>query len=375
MKVLYVANYRNLSGYSQAAIGYILACDTVGIDIVPRHINLLPNKNHDLPSRVSELEKKSPIGCNVCIQHTIPDFMEYDGRFDKNIGIFAWEASLLPRKWVNKLNLMDEVWVINKQMEKCCLDSGIIKKIRVVNHTFDIDKYNRNYNIYEPLQHLIEEGKFLFYTIGEFSRRKNFAALLKAFHSEFKRNENVELIIKTNRAGMPYMQLFNTVSDYCSHIKTALRIYPEAKNYKKEYIIPDYMTEEQICELHNTCHCFVQPSYGEAWSCPAFDALGFKKTPIVTDCSGYKEYIPDELRIKCNQEICFANMDCPKDLYTGDQEWWHIDTSLLKKKMRSIYEGYKNNTDEYKNLKRLSERVYDFNYYKIGSLISDFLKK
>ena len=44
MKVLYIGHYREGSGWGQAAIDYILAMDSVGIDVVPRAVNL--NQRH-----------------------------------------------------------------------------------------------------------------------------------------------------------------------------------------------------------------------------------------------------------------------------------------------------------------------------------------
>ena len=56
MKVLYIGCYRDGTGWAQAAIDYILAMDSAGIDVVPRAIKLNSN-NPELPKRILELEK------------------------------------------------------------------------------------------------------------------------------------------------------------------------------------------------------------------------------------------------------------------------------------------------------------------------------
>ena len=76
MKVLYVGCYRDGTGWGNAAIDYILSLDAAGVDVVPRAIKL-NNEQVELPSRIVELENKSSSGCDVCIQHILPHFMEY----------------------------------------------------------------------------------------------------------------------------------------------------------------------------------------------------------------------------------------------------------------------------------------------------------
>jgi len=85
MKVLYIGHYKEKSGWGQAARDYILAMDSVGIDVVPRAFKL-GNPSAQLPSRLLELEKKSAIGSTICVQHVLPHYMEYNNGFKKNIG-------------------------------------------------------------------------------------------------------------------------------------------------------------------------------------------------------------------------------------------------------------------------------------------------
>ena len=75
MKVLYVGCYRDGTGWGQAATDYILAMDSVGIDVVPRPVKL--NKNNiPIPNRITELERKDSSGAEVCIQHILPHLMK-----------------------------------------------------------------------------------------------------------------------------------------------------------------------------------------------------------------------------------------------------------------------------------------------------------
>ena len=92
MKVLYIGHYRDVSGWARAATDYILAMDRAGIDVVCRPVKLNESVAPVDP-RIEELESKDSSGCNICIQHVLPHHLDYNGRFEKNIALYATETS------------------------------------------------------------------------------------------------------------------------------------------------------------------------------------------------------------------------------------------------------------------------------------------
>ena len=265
MKILWLGINSGNSGYDEAGKNYLRAIDKVGLDVVYRHINLGPN-----PSDYSGLEHlmtKDQIGCDVLIQHSLPSNFETDRRFSRNVGLFAWETDSICQSWVKKCNLMTEIWVINQQQRKACFDSGVTVPVRVVPHTFDINKYFQKYKSDNPIiTQLQKNTNFKFYTIGEFVRRKNYTALLKAFHTEFDPAERVDLVIKTSRDGLSPEQCKEHVQKYCEEIRAGMKLYGNNIGpYRKEIIITDRLNENDLFCLHQTCNSFVSPSYGEAW--------------------------------------------------------------------------------------------------------------
>ena len=92
MKVLYISNYKDGTGWGNAATDYILAMDSVGIDVVCRSISFNGEKGEVHP-RILELERKSSRHSNVCIQHLLPHMLDYNGRFEKNIALYESETS------------------------------------------------------------------------------------------------------------------------------------------------------------------------------------------------------------------------------------------------------------------------------------------
>ena len=78
MKVLYLGNWRDGTGWGNAAQGYILSLDAAGIDVVPRHIKL-NDREIEVPERILELERRSHKNCDVVIQHVLPHYLDYNG--------------------------------------------------------------------------------------------------------------------------------------------------------------------------------------------------------------------------------------------------------------------------------------------------------
>lgn len=346
MKVLYLGVYRDSGGWAQATRDNIIALAVAGVHVVPRPIIFSPSKE-PLPEIILQLEAQSARKANINIQHILPHMMEYSGRFDKNIGVYCTETSnFRASNWPEKLNCMDEAWVCSNQMEESARVSHVTAPIRVLPYATDVSKFFRSY---KPFSHIrASDETFIFYTISSAIRRKNLAALIKAFHIEFESYEPVELLIKTEASpGLTANETRYELEKYCDDIKRGLKL--RKNDYKNEIIIADSLPEEGIYRLHTSCNCFVSTSYGEAWCVPAFDAMGFGKTPIVPNWGGFKEYISEEngWLVPVNQECVFGIQESFENLYTAKETWSAVSIPDLCSALREAYEQ--------KNLKEAKE--------------------
>ncbi len=363
-RVLYIGVYRDGTGWGQAATDYVLALDAAGIDVVPRPLKL-NGRDHQPPPRLLELERKPTRGCDVVIQHVLPHMMDYNGCFRRCIGLFASETSdFRASGWAERLNLMDEAWVINRQQVEACRHSGVCRPVHVVPHATDVTRFQRSYPVPEQLRPHREQGDFLFYFIGEYVRRKNLAALVKAFHLEFDPSEPVGLVIKTDRAGLRQAD----VRDFCSKVRDGLKLV----GAREEIILVGRLSDEELLGLHAACDCFVQPSYGEAWSIPAFDAMAMGKVPIVTACTGYLDYLSNDTGwlVPGRSEPVFGVDDVPDGLFSGQENWVSVDIGQLRQVMRQAYEDRALRQEK---AARGIERAHDFSYQAVGALMGRLL--
>lgn len=368
LKVLFLGVYRDGTGWGVAATRYILALDAAGVDVVCRPLKL-NDSTPSLPDRILELEAKSAVGCNVVIQNILPHLMDYQGQFDLNIGLYFSETdSLRYSSWNDRLNQMDMVWGCNEQMRRAARESFVDVPFEVIPIPADIERYSRSWEPLAALRPLKEEGNFVFYTIGEMVRRKNLAGLLKAFHTEFDPQEPVSLVIKTSKPGMPPHETRRHVEAFCNEIKRGLKLYEGGKveHYKGEVVITEHLADEDMLRLHAACDCFVQPSYGEAWSLGAFDAMAMGKTPIVTKCTGFTEYVSKQTGwlVDGVEDSVFGVDDSFIDLYTGKEIWMAVDQKELRRAMREAYE------DEGHRREKAQAgivRATDFSYLAVGT--------
>jgi glycosyltransferase involved in cell wall biosynthesis len=358
-KVLYIGVYRDDGGWSAGARANILAMDAVGIDVVPRCITFTKSR-FPPPARLVELEKKNASGANIVIQHILPHTMEYNGYFDRNIGVYYTETSnFLASNWPEKLNYMTELWASSKQMVEAAKASHVFTPTKIIPYSVDISKFQQSYQQFSIKP---QTNSFVFYTISSGIRRKNLAALVKAFHIEFEDYEPVELLIKTEAS-------IQEMTYFCDSIKQGLKV---RTTYKPEIIMSEYLTEHDLYRLHNSCDCFVSTSYGEAVCIPAIEALGFGKTPIVPNWGGYIEYIDDEVGwlIPTSEEVCFGINDSFNDLYTAKECWASVSVPALCRIMRECYENTSLRT---KKSEAGLGRVFNFGYDIIGEQIKRVL--
>lgn len=364
MKILLIGHYYEASGVGTATRNLILAMDSVGLDIVLRPFRL-NNSVSSIPQRIRELEQKDSHDCDVCIQYVLPHYYVSHGDM-KNIGVFVSETSCIKfTSWPEHINLMDEVWVPCQSMLAEAKNNGIKIPVKVVPHTFDALIYQKSYPKME-----LQSNDFIFYFIGEFSRRKHLTALIKAFHIAFHPSDPVSLLLKVNKPGVSEKQLVDETIGLCNKVKEGLRLYRDINSYKDELIIASRMTDEGIYQLHNSCDCFVMPSYGEAWCIPAFDAMAFGKMPICSNCGGMRDYIVDGhtgALVDGTFEPVIGYDPTFPDFGTGRELWFNIDICDLVDTLRKAFE-MDSKTKELMKVNGI-KRAEKYSYKSVGEMI------
>lgn len=370
MKVLFISNHAELSGWSSQACGHILALDKVGVEVVPRRLSITGKLNTEVHPRILDLEKQSSERPDIIILNTLPSFYERTGR-TRMAGYYMCETSnFRAAGWAPKINMLDRAFVPCWHNKEASLASNITIPIDVVPLAIDVEKFSRQYVTHAARTH--NENKFLFYTIGEFTSRKNLDAIIRAFHLEFAPNEPVELIIKTTPVGLGNNPQ-QTLSGRIENIKTSLKLYKNLHTYKRESILCEFSPEETLNSLHFSCDAYVSASRGEAFNIPLTDALGFGNTVVSPNHSGM-DYLTEKnsFVVTSRAEPCYNMLDTLADLYTGSENVFEPSITSLREQMRAAY-------SKRDLARRKAEQgrkdILKFSYENIGKIYRTALEK
>jgi glycosyltransferase involved in cell wall biosynthesis len=182
--------------------------------------------------------------------------------------IFAYtmfENTKLPTSWVANLNEHADVVIVpSNWQKKMFITNKVTKPIEILPHGVET-----HFTYFERPE--IIDGKFTFihYNAGE--HRKGFMETIDAFCNEFRKGENVKLILKTNsreRAAVCYLYLQKKYVK--GEVKNEIQILDKA------------FSKTEMNELLHTCHCLVFPSKGEGFGLTPYEAAATGLPCIVT---------------------------------------------------------------------------------------------
>jgi len=372
-KILYVAPLLDFSGYAEAARNYVRALDIAGMDIVTRDLRY-DGGEYKRSEREKELANRSAQDIDIIIQQTTPNETERkDGVF--NINAFCWETDRIPKQWVDMLNQMDLILVPIEQNRIAAQKSGVVKPIVVVPYSFNMKKYEKKV---EPFVLPGADNSFKFLSILQYSKKKGMDPLLKAYFTEFTREDPVILILKVYMGPNDGIQENNRILSIINAMKGILRL----KNYPPIKLIHEVMSHEDIEKLYATADCYALPSRGEGWGVPHFDALGYGLPTIATEHTGPHAFINHEcgwLVASNSSPVC--DMPHPHEfMYTAVENWREPHVCELKAAMRSAFDLWKHrDVGDWAMWPKMQhaarERVKDFSNEIVGPKLKDAIMK
>jgi hypothetical protein len=337
------------TGYGQASLAVLKSLRTFA-NVTPKVLNL--GGCYELNEEEKSYFNETGVAdYDAVIQMSLPEHFTYDARAGINIGWFFWESDRLPQWWVNPLKTMDMIFVSNKTTLQASINSlGHKANLRVVPIPCDPEIYKKEHTGFN-IKFNSNKKPYIFYSIGEWTERKNYRDLVRAFHLAFDPNDPVELIIKTG--GATDEQIWGDINT----VKQSLGLYEDIDHYKKEIIINQPLPYKSILSMHQNCDCFVSTSLGEGWSLPTFDAYAFGNptiSPVSFEENNFSDFHLYRSEERCNQP----------PLYTGDQKMYRPSVDQVIRCMREAY----------KSPEKYEIDVSKFSYESIGKMIGQKLQ-
>jgi len=263
-------------------LGVTCTADIVQLESLPK-----------LPPGIGYFVKSNREDASLIVNNQLPLAFTIPSKNFKghSVGFCYWETSRLPKNFVEKLNLMDEVWTTSKWARDVFIDSGV-----------EVDVFDFNLGVDTKIYDLAPERgdrPFTFLSIGSPSTRKNSQMAVDAFLSLFAGNKDYRLLYKSS--GPPDARLMMSGSNH-----GAISSHPQIEVYDYE------MTERELSDLYASADCLLYPTSGEGWGMMPFQAIAKGIPTICTNATACTE---------------FAHLSVPLDFTWGDH------------KMSGIYSG------------------------------------
>lgn len=338
----------NNTGYGIAARDTAYAMIEKGIPLTIKQLPATDKRDDSsiYQQRVNQLINKN-IDYKINIAQIIPPM--WNQVFEKNtwnIGYFFWETDRICKEWADILNgtLVNEIWVPCEYNRQACINSGVKKPIYVVPQCTTLSKNeNSSYEI-----DFIKNDAFKFYSIFQWTERKNGAALIRSYVKEFEKDDNVILALKTHRFSYQQQEK-NALRDLIINIKNSVG----KKSAPPIYLIKDNLPYEILSQLHRQCDCYVTVSRGEGWSMPIAEAMACGKPVITTQTGGITEYLNNDNAYIVPHRLEYVTGMPWIKWYTSEQKWGATRDSEIRSAMRLAYnerKNFLNKTEKYDDI-------------------------
>lgn len=366
-KILYIGNYRDHSGYGDACLHNLNALSTTDLSIACRPITFDGFSRKSVPNHILHYEQTDLHNIDAVVYHTLPHLYSYDGNF-KNIGIFYSETtSLKELGWNKYINLMDQL-IVPQVTQSDTTKVYTNKRVDICPIPLDIKAY-QNLELSATINDLSSSFNFLF--VGELNKRKNLSALLQAFYTEFHPSEPVNLLLKLSDSRLTSEQLMEKFEELDQKVQNGLKI---RKKYKKVGVLCGHYEKIHLLSFMRQCHCYVCPSYGEAWCIPAIEAASMGLPLIYTKNNGMDHIIPSSYPIESTEVPCYGYVDSLEGLYTSNNSWYEISISHLSARMRDLYNLYQTNNQEYVKIsEKTKSETLKYDYAHVGPQLKELI--
>ena len=320
------------TGYGSEARGFIGTLDQhhLNIKIMPRSFHrgedsLAPEQK----IRFAELESTCIQSNQAIVVHHFPaNLFNEQIRGQINIGRTMFETDRIPADWVAQCNRMDEIWVPCRYNVETFAGSGVSRhKLRVVPGGVDANVFNPAAPPLKPKQQ-----NFIFLSVFGWFTHKGWDLLLSAYCTEFRPDDDVQLVIKVLDYLNHPIPIRQQISSFIDSLGLQHHAIPDLR------IIDQSMASSVMPGLYTGCDAFVLPSRGEAWGRPYMEAMACGLPVIGTRWSGNLEFMNDEnsylIDIEGIEDVP-GNVDMK--LYLG-HKWAKPSVDHLRQLMRHVYE-------------------------------------
>jgi glycosyltransferase involved in cell wall biosynthesis len=358
------------SGYAEEARHFLLALDEAGHTVAAESIRwsdrvaVLPAADE---RRLLAMTTRAPKPGGIHVSHIFPPSFTRRPNARLNAGRTMFETDRLPDGWADACNQMDQVWVPSEFNRETFARAGVREeKLRIVPGAIDMTVYPEDL---APLDILNSRG-FNFLSVFDWSLRKGWDLLLRAYVEEFSSEDEVALIIKTHSSlGFTVTQIGEQIVGYIG------ATLGRDMSRTPDIILQDTnLPAHRMPNLYRAADCFVLPTRGEGWGRPYMEAMASGLPVIGTNWSGNTAFMNAENSYLLDCEI----VDVPEAAWREaatfrGHGWAEPDVDQLRAHMRRVF----TNREEARTIGRIARAhiAEHFSYERIVGIIEEIVQQ
>ncbi|MBL8859381.1 MAG: glycosyltransferase family 4 protein [Planctomycetes bacterium] len=331
--VLWRGPLLDMSGYADEGRDLVLGLDAAGVRVraLPVQWGTPIALGPAAAERLARIASAILFEPAVAVQHGFGHDMKPVVGALANVGRTMFETDRAPTSWIAPLSRLDEIWVPSHWQLEGFARSGIERsKLRVIPGTVDAGRFERGA---DPLAIDGARG-FNFLSIFDWSRRKGWDVLVRAFVESFAPEADVALVLKVHSSlGLKPEQ-----------IAAEMRAFIERDLGRTTDSIPTILlltariASTDLPRLYAAADAYVMPSRGEGWGRPLLEAMASGLPVIGTRFGGNLEFMDDETSLLVDADLVDVPADAVREqpLYAG-HKWGEPRVEHLKEHLRRVF--------------------------------------
>jgi glycosyltransferase involved in cell wall biosynthesis len=320
------------SGHADELRGFVRALERAGYEPVLREVPTSPKPAGLSQSDIDMLRRqldRDTAGTQVAAFEYLPDPIQHVIPGAVNVHRAMFETDTLPTSWTMPLIDRDEVWVPSEFNVETFARGGIPEdRLKVLGGTLDFDLFAPGV---DPLDLGAPDGSFTFLVNFDFSERKGWRQLVRAWARAFAPTDPVCLVLKVG----------NLLSD-AEKVRARIQSFIDAEHASAGGLAPirvisNSLTATAMPSLYAGADAYVAASRGEGWGRPYMEAMAMGLPTIGSNWSANLEFMDAATTWLVDGELVDIPSDAELfvDLY-GGHRWFEPDGDALVAALQDV---------------------------------------
>jgi len=368
-----VATRSGYGDHSRDILKSLFELDKYDVRVVPTRWGNTPQDQIDpttefgqkiLQSIVTQLDRQP----DIFIQVSVANEFKRVGKY--NIGITAGvETTVSPQEFIQGSNNMDLIITpseftkntlvkttytqVDKNTQQKIGELKVTKPVEVLFEGVNIEVFNGK-SSKSILDSVDTDFNFLFvghWLAGDLGHdRKDVGMMIKTFCTVFQglpKKQQPGLILKTSAAGFSVGERENIKNK----IEDITREFGD--NCPPIHLVFGDLSESELNDLYNDekVKSFIMFTKGEGYGRPLAEFATTGKPIIVSDWSGYKDFLPEKNTVYLEGELKEVHQSSQNKFLLKESKWFYVDYSKAAGKIFDVHKNYKNYLKQSEGLK------------------------